>query len=150
MALFNYPPPAFCFSVSFGGDDRETSFQEVSGLKAEFVTEDVVEGGQNRFVHRLPVRTRYSNLVLKRGVVVFGSRLANWLSGCFDGGLAQPVARQDVIVLLLNGKGDPLIKWWVHGAWPVTWEHSPLQSSENEVLAETIELSCDFVERSAP
>ena len=61
------PPPVFAFRVDIDGAESDTSFQEVSGLEVQFETEDVVEGGQNRFVHRLPTRTKYSNLLLKRG-----------------------------------------------------------------------------------
>jgi hypothetical protein len=64
-----YPPPSFYFSVSVVGSATpiamltkiDASFQEVSGIQAEFQTEEVVEGGENRFAHRLPTHSRYSN-----------------------------------------------------------------------------------------
>src|ERR1043165_3545360 len=43
-------------------------FSEVSGLGIEMVVEEVEEGGNNGFVHRLPGRCKVSNLTLKRGI----------------------------------------------------------------------------------
>ena len=86
---FTYPPVGFHFSVAldagilldslFSGPDA--SFQEVSGMRVQFGSEDVAEGGVNQFVHRLPKPPTYSNLTLKRGVVVLPSPLAFWVSG---------------------------------------------------------------------
>jgi len=150
MPLFNLPPPSFYFSVSFDGDMRESSFQEVSGLKAEWKMQEVAEGGQNRFVHKLPTRTSYGNVRLKRGVVVYGSALALWLGKCFEADfVSKPVTKMDVIIQLLNGKGDPILKWTVFGAYPLSWDHSALSSQANNLLVETVELSCAYFEREA-
>lgn len=147
--LATMPPPSFHFAVSFDGSSVDSSFQEVSGLKAQWTTEDVAEGGQNRFVHRLPLRTSYTNAVLKRGVVVGGSPLAGWLAQSFRADFAvQPVVTRSVVILLLDGGGKPLVKWWLAGAYPVSWDHSPLSSTENNLLIETIELSYAFFERT--
>jgi hypothetical protein len=62
-----YPLPAFYFKVITGlrlGAD--TSFQEVRGIGSEIETEEVVEGGENRFVHRLPKAVKHPQLELKR------------------------------------------------------------------------------------
>jgi phage tail-like protein len=151
MALFSYPPPAFYFSVSFNGSTTDSSFQEVSGLKVEWEMEELREGGQNRFAHKLPVRTKSSNVVLKRGAVLFGSPLANWLGDCFQADFSSgPIKTQDVIVQLLNAAGNPIVKWWVLRAYPLSWDHSTLSAMESNLLIETIELSCAFVERSQP
>ena len=71
------PPCGFYFRVEFVGidgmeDDKEQRFQEVSGLSFEVETEELKEGGENRFVYKLPKRTKYPNLVLKRGLLRAG------------------------------------------------------------------------------
>ena len=148
MSVPFYPPPSFCFEVSFGRSRVDASFQEISGLKVEWTFEEVEEGGQNRFVHRLPKRTQHSNLVLKRGVVRRKSALADWLQTAFRGDFAaDPVQAQDVMVKLLDGKRQPIVQWTLTGAWPVSWDHSPLKSTESDILVETVELSCRFFER---
>ena len=145
---FANPPPAFAFSVLFNGDSRDSSFQEVSGLKAEWSTQDVAEGGQNRYVHRLPVRTKYSNLMLKRGVVLLGSPLALWLNDSFAGGtMAGRVQPRELIILLLNRNLAPVLRWWVSGAYPISWDHSAMNSMESNLLIESVELSYAFFER---
>ncbi|MEM7659809.1 MAG: phage tail protein, partial [Bacteroidota bacterium] len=83
MADTYYPPVSFYFVVSFtgeglDGETAETQFRSVSGLSVEFQTEALKEGGQNRFEHQLPTRTRYTPLVLKRGVLL-GSKLIEWV-----------------------------------------------------------------------
>jgi len=57
---------------------NEGSFQEVSGLNVKLGTEEVPEGGENRYVHRLPTVPKYENLVLKRGLLK-GSPLIDWV-----------------------------------------------------------------------
>ena len=70
--MAGYPPVGFHFRVEFGLDgagDQDSRFQEVGGLSAELGTEELQEGGENRFVHRLPTLPKYGNLVLKRGLL---------------------------------------------------------------------------------
>jgi len=77
-----YPPVGFHFKVEFSGvgnADMDTRFQEVSGLTAEIGTEELQVGGENRFSYRLPTRARFSNLVLKRGMLK-DSELITWFS----------------------------------------------------------------------
>ena len=78
-----YPPGGFHFKVEFLGisgtsTDTEQRFQEVSGLSFEIETEELVEGGENRFAYKLPKRAKYPNLVLKRGLLR-GTALLDWL-----------------------------------------------------------------------
>ena len=58
-------PVVFHFKVEFGtgSEDQDTRFQEVTGLGGEITTEEYREGGENRFVHRLPTGAKYGNLV---------------------------------------------------------------------------------------
>ena len=44
------------------------SFTECSEIAAETEFEEIREGGVNDRVHRLPIRTLYRNLTLRRGV----------------------------------------------------------------------------------
>ena len=66
-----YPPWGFYYKVEFGiSEDRnDARFQTVSGLSVEYDYESFKEGGENRFKHKLPVRTKYADLVLKRGML---------------------------------------------------------------------------------
>ncbi len=48
----------------------------------EYEYETFKEGGENRFEHKLPVRTKYADLVLKRGMLT-GSPLIDWMLKAF-------------------------------------------------------------------
>ena len=59
------PPAGFHFRVEFGVPDapgNDTRFREVSGLTRELEEETYNEGGENRFVHKLPVRANGANV----------------------------------------------------------------------------------------
>jgi len=150
-----YPPPAFFFNVTLIGSltpmalltDIDASFQEVSGIKSEFDIEPVTEGGENRFVHNLPKPAKYSNLVLKRGVVTKLSTLGEWVGATIGSGLSLPIIPQNILVTLQNEKDRPVVAWAFINAYPVRWEISPMNSEENKILTETLEFSYNYFER---
>ena len=137
-----YPPVGFHFAVRFGisGDDQDTRFQSVSGLNVEYETETINEGGENRFVHELPVRTKYSDLVLKRGMLI-DSEVVKW---CIDAFENRSFAPTDLQVMLLNEAHEPLRTWNIVGAWPKRWSVSDFNAEENSLVIETLELSYRF------
>lgn len=133
------PPTAFYFSVTFRGmDDIDSSFQEVSGLKATFGIEEKKEGGENSFVHSFPTLPTFDNLVLKRCLVP-NSKLDNWCSEAINNFKFDP---RDIHIKLL-GVGDMkiLASWNVVRAFPVGWELASLNSTSNELAIETLTLS---------
>ena len=79
--LGNYPLVGFHFIVAFElfpQMPHDFRFQEVSGLSVDVEMESFKEGGQNRFEHQLPVRTKYSDITLKRGMGVLPSGIEAW------------------------------------------------------------------------
>ncbi len=153
-----YPPGKFFFSVSVlpngattaGSANIDSSFQEVSGIEAEFGVEEVAEGGENRFVYRLPKQTKYPPLVLKRGVVTQNSPLGEWVAATIGATLAQPIVVQNLMVLLLGEGARPLISWTFYNAYPLKWKTSSLNSMENDVLTESLEFSYSYFTRTQP
>ncbi|MEM8906603.1 MAG: phage tail protein [Bacteroidota bacterium] len=144
MAETNYPPVGFYFKVSFqgGGINSETSFQEVSGLSVDNAPEEVTEGGVLQFRHRLPTTPKYSNLVLKRGLLT-DSNLRQWIEKGINEFSFTPIL---VTVDLLNAEANPLMSWVLHNAWPVKWEVSSFDSMSNSLTVETFELAYDYFE----
>jgi phage tail-like protein len=139
MATY-YPPPAFHFRVEFlldGASDEDTRFQEVSGLGAELQTEELVEGGENRFAHQFPTGARHGNLVLKRGLLT-SSGVVGWIRDAIENMDFTPV---DVVVTLLSENHDPLAGWSFTNAYPVKWTIGNLNATDNNVLVETLELA---------
>lgn len=142
-----YPPPAFYFKVRFKGSDMDTSFQEVTGIGPEIETENVVEGGENRFVHQLPKAVKHPKLVLKRGIAEMNSPLVGWCISILEGDFSAPIEPKELEVMLLNENGDPLRAWYFANAYPVHWEFDSFNSTKNEVAIETIELSYNYSNR---
>lgn len=146
-----YPPVGFHFRVEFGflsSDTNDVRFQEVSGLGAEVSTEDLAEGGENRFTHRLPTRAKYANLVLKRGLLT-DSKLVNWITNAVENIEANPDADDEkpttVNVTLLNEEHQPLADTYSFiNAWPVKWSVSDFKAMDNSLVIETLELSYQY------
>lgn len=134
-----YPPWSFYYRVAFsvGSDGNDARFQSVSGLTVEFDMEEYKEGGENRFTHRLPGRSKYADLVLKRGMVT-DSAVVRWLVRAFREREFEPA---DVSVILLNESGNPLRTWSVAHAIPKKWTVSDLNANESAIAIETMELS---------
>lgn len=136
-----YPPVNFYFRVLFEGKtgekDMDSGWQEVTGFANEIGVEDLNEGGENRFSYRLPNRGKYSNLVLKRGVKIT-SELVDWIQDAINEFIFEPL---EVSVYLLNIKGEPLVSWKFHRAYPVKWSTSDLKGQDNAIVIETLELA---------
>jgi len=143
-----YPPVGFHFKVSFGflseSAKNDTRFQEVSGFNSELGVEEVVEGGENRFAHRLPSRAKYGNLVLKRGLL-FDSELIDWCRNAIEEFEFKPTI---VNVNLLNEKHQPVGDVYSFiNAYPVKWSVSDFKAQDNSIVVETLELAYSFFRR---
>ena len=147
---FDYPPVGFHFRVEFKFEDQsaksEIQFQEVSGLNKEMTTEELIEGGENRFVYRFPKGTKYSNLVLKRGMKP-GSKIIAWVKDAIDNFDFKPV---DITVTLLNPNHNPLMIWEFVKCWPVKWSTTDLKAQENSITIESMELNYNYYNQKTP
>jgi phage tail-like protein len=147
-----YPPVGFHFRVEFSflsSGSNDARFQEVSGITAEVSTEEITEGGENRFTHRLPLRAKYSNLVLKRGLLT-DSQLINWLKNSIENIQTDPGNFDPAVVnvTLLNENHEPLGDTYSFiNAWPVKWAVSDFKSQDNSLVVETIELSYNYFKK---
>ncbi len=140
---FSYPPPGFHFKVEFldiGAGDDDTLFQSVTGLNVSLQTETIKEGGENRFEHVIPGRTKYTDLVLKRGVLK-DSKVIDWCRDAIEDFKFKPTT---VLVHLLDENHGTLIKWTITHAWPKKWSIAEMNAQQSAVLIETIELNYNF------
>ena len=141
MAYF-LPPVGFHFRVDFlglsAGDD--VRFTEVRGLSMELGSEEVPEGGENRFVQKYPVRTRFPELVLKRGLLK-NSLVWAWMHECL---VEYKITTRTLDIMLLNENHLPLMVWHVVGAWPTKWAISDLNANSNSYMVETLQLAYQY------
>ena len=136
------PPMGYRFGVFFfaGGvipNPLDIKFQKVSGLSAEVTTESLTEGGQNLFVHRMPKRMSYNNLVLERGMV-------NLSPLSIEFNLSMNLFKfytSNVLIMLFGESGIPRSAWLLLKAYPVKWSYSDLDAQSNTVLMDKMELA---------
>lgn len=131
----NDPFPGFRFvlelgSVPVGG------FTECSGLDLEIETEDYPEGGENRFVHKLPGRRKQSDIVLKRGLA--GSELWNWFKQQNTGTVRSMSV--GLVVKSYDPDGAALV-FEIHDAFPIRWQGPQLDAAQSAVATETLTLA---------
>jgi phage tail-like protein len=135
-----YPPVGFHFLVEVLGlpraSDADTRFSDVGGLAVELGTEEVAEGGQNEYLQKYPVRAKYPELVLKRGLLV-DSALVSWIENAVGLLAIDP---KDVDVKLLDEEHQPLVTWHVRKAYPTKWAVSDFSASGNAIVVESLQL----------
>ena len=134
-----YPPVGFHFKVEVLGlpaNDFDVRFTDVSGLTVEMGSEEVAEGGENRFIQKYPTRAKYPELVLKRGLLR-NSEVWNWARKCIEDYEIEP---KSVDIKLLNDAHEPLVTWHLVGAYPTKWSVSDLSATNNAVVIETLQL----------
>ncbi|TAA48437.1 phage tail protein [Corallincola spongiicola] len=137
-----YPMVGFHFRVEFAlsSASYDMQFRDVSGLSMELDEESVTEGGENRFIQRLPKRAKYPDLVLKRGMLQ-DSELREWCRAAIQEMDIQPVT---VWVILLNEQHEPLQTYTFINAWPKRWQLSDLNAESSAVVIETLELAYQY------
>jgi phage tail-like protein len=156
-----YPSVGFHFLVRFEGigssqsigpitvstADIDTRWTEVSGLNVELTTEEVVIGGENRYVQKLPVRAKYPNLVLKRGYFAkLPSPLIDWAEDAITNLDIKPCQVQ---VTLLDDMHLPAMMWSFKNAYPIKLSLGDLKSTDNSVLIESLELTYQFFKKES-
>ena len=140
MSAYPIPSTGFLFNVIFEFANTEVRFQEVSGLSVEVEVEEFKEAGENRFTHRLPVRTKYTNLVLKRGLIA-NSKIFKWCKNAIED---FNFKLQDITINLLNSEKEIVCTWKVVNAYPLKGNVSNLNAMQSEFVIETLELAYHY------
>jgi phage tail-like protein len=161
------PAPEYLFTVELQGI-LVALFTECSGLTVSREVEDYAEGGINNYVHKLPGRVSYDNIVLKRGLSL-SRALWDWFQvGLYDmnvqrinfsiiqggpgynlmtmvagaSGLSAAGSGWEGAGSQMMGRGFGKVKHWnVIDAYPVRWEGSDLNVSSESVSIEEIEIA---------
>jgi phage tail-like protein len=98
------------------GQLGDGGFQECSGLQIDMDVHEISEGGRNDGTVRLIGRGKYTNIVLKRGMLypVGGtavSELWSWLQGVLSG--QRPVVRYDGVIEVLDNASNSVVATWL-------------------------------------
>ena len=143
MATATIPDPYnnFNFLVEIDGITR-AAFHECSGFDSTIDVIEHREGGENATLRKLPGMTKYSNIVLKRGITD-DKQLYQWHINAVKGQLE----RKNGSILLLDRGGQEVARWNFIRAWPSKWDGPDLTAEGNDVAIETLELAHEGVER---
>ena len=128
----NDPYGAFRFRIDIDG--LPGAFSECSGLSLETEVQELAEGGENEFVHRLPTRVKQSNITLKRGIV--GAELWAWYAASLPG----QITLKSGSIQLLDNNGKPIMVWSFERGFPRKIEGPSLSASQSSLAIETLEI----------
>lgn len=141
MAVFrNDPYSCLNFQVIVAGvfEDGTAvrgSFAEVSGLDVEVTPIEYRTGSEEMTVRKVPGLAKYSNIVLKRGVIG-DLGFWTWIKSVLDG---NP-HRADGTITLLDESRQAVMTWRFRRGWPCKWAGPTLRAKSNEVAIETLEI----------
>ncbi len=139
---------AFQFHIEIQGLSVAT-FTECAGLEMSVKFDEVREGGLNEYVHKLPGRVEYGNLILKHGYVPMSgagpgqglSEFFNWCQSAFNRA-THTIERHDVTLTLYGqGQTGPIFAWTFVGAYPVKWSGPAFKAGDNAIAIESLELA---------
>ena len=117
------------------------AFTEVTGLGVSIDVEELTEGGQNAYTHKLLGRMRWPNIVLKRGLTD-SNALFTWLQNFSGDGFSKTnkVSPETGSISVLTPKGEPFRTWSLVDVKPVKWTGPRLAASSRDLAIEELEV----------
>lgn len=113
-------------------------FSECTGLTVEEEMMEYAEGGLNSFTHKFPVRTKYGNITLKRGMDPT-QHLYTWFEQCING---VPAQRKNMSIMVYGPKPDELVyKFDIKQAYPVKWTGPDMRTEAGATAIESLEIA---------
>lgn len=125
--------------------DITAFFTELSGLTAETEVEYVTEGGNNSYKKAIPIRTKYSNLVLKRG---WGTSPTMWYWYFNNTAQGKPSPKNLTLYIYSSDTpGVPVVTLFFYNAWPIKWKGPDLRAGDGQNFAiQELEIVYDYFE----
>ena len=116
------------------------NFSKCSGLAGDVGVEEYLEGGENRFAHRLPTRVSFPNLVLTQGAGP-ARDLWDWFAEYHVAGLVAPRGGQVTLMSSADGELAPARVWSFTRGWPVKITGPELDAQSSAVAVESLEIA---------
>ena len=128
-------------------------FREVQGLEVTVNTVEVREGGQNGYVHRLPGRMTWPNIVFRRGLTD-SNVIFDWMARTSGEGFAtqgNKVTRLTGAVTAIDfDTNKRLRKWEFYDVMPVRWKGPEFKTDSDAALEEELEITHNGFKASTP
>lgn len=117
------------------------AFKSVEGLdsKTEIIE---YQDGDDLTLRKRPGRTRYSNIILKRGFVNSGE-FWKWRKAVVDG----RVERKSGSIILLDDSGSEVMRYNFFEGWPCVWKGLELDGRGAEATVEEVQIAVESIER---
>src|SRR5579871_1209841 len=128
---------SFSFVVAVEGLNV-AAFTECSLPSLQVDVDEIKEGGQNAYVHKLPVRINAGTVTLRRGITR-NDQLLNWYLQVLKGDMKD--ATRTVSVIIFDSMGKPVATWTFYNAFPIKWGGPTLKSDDAVVAIEEIEFA---------
>jgi phage tail-like protein len=137
-----WPLPRFYFAVELG-DDKDVTFQEVTGLQTETKVIEYRHGNSPNFsTIKMPGLRSVGNVTMKKGIFAKDAKFFTWF---LETKKFETFKRRVVIVKLLDEGGQAKMTWTLNNAWPTKVTGTDLKSDGNEVAVESIEIAFETI-----
>lgn len=123
------------FKVTLDDHTELGSWTKCEGLTVEYDVQEIKEGGQNDYVHRVPGRAKYQNIKLTRPIDKDTGKVAAWLAS-----VSSDPKRSTAEIELLDSGGTKVTSWKLVGVYPAKWSGPTLDVGANQVALEVLEL----------
>lgn len=144
MVASDWLPDQVTSSFIFEVDGLEIGeFKEVLGLEISVDVVRYAEGGHNGYVHQLPGRVQWPNLILRAGLTK-GDNLFKWIRKCSGEGLdtnSRKLERNTGALTVLDPAGARVRTWEFDQAFPVRWIGPRFAVDEKATPVEEIEIA---------
>lgn len=125
------------FKVSFAIQDNTVSVQEILGLETETQVIEYRHSKSNEFsAIKMPGMKKNCNVILKKGIFRYNTIFWKWVNDI----KMNSIQRETITIQLLDSKGSPIMTWTLENAWPTKISGIELQTDNNEITVETVEL----------
>jgi phage tail-like protein len=118
-------------------------FRSVTGLEVTVQFDEFREGGQNGYVHKVPGRMSWPNLVFRRGITE-SNAVFDWLaksSGEQFAAGGNKVTRSTGAVVAIGLDGARLRSWEFIDVFPVRWKGPEFSVDQQIPLEEELEVA---------
>ena len=122
--------------VSDDGTAVKGSFSECSGLEASMDPIEYRNGSEDFTVRKIPGLKKFTNIVLKRGIIG-DLTLWNWILEGLDG----TVHRTEGAIILLDEAKTEVMRWKFKRGWPSKYTVAGFNAKNNEIAMETLEIA---------
>jgi phage tail-like protein len=123
------------FKVTLDDHTELGAWTKCEGLSVEYDVQEIKEGGQNDYIHRLAGRAKYQNIKLTRPIDKDTGKVAAWLAS-----VAGAPKRSTAEIQLLDAGGTKVTSWKLAGVYPAKWSGPTLDTGTNQVALEVLEL----------